>query len=155
MGATVELRQVTEKVAAAYVREPACLIQDERNRHEEFSKHYHVGYDFDAWDKARKQRGYDWVVLVKGLVSFSKTAHTLVVHGGQPIGGLEESWQLEGNAKVLNAAQVSILYHALAPVSVSWADEDFSGQAEMFEDFQSFLKEAVETDKALLIFVRP
>jgi hypothetical protein len=155
MGHTVELRQITEEAAAAYVREPACLVREERDRHAEFSKHYHVDFDFDAWDKAHKCRGYDWIMLVKGLVSLRTEAHRLVVHGGQAIGGLEESWQLEGDAKVLSAEQVVALHEVLAPVSLSPADEDFKGHACMFEDFQAFLKEAVEADSALLIFVRP
>jgi hypothetical protein len=155
MGHTVNLRQITQEEADAYVKEPARLVQEERDRHEEFSKHYHVDFDFDEWDKVRKQRGYDWIVLVKGLVSLHKTAHSLVVHGGQAVGGLEESWQLEGDAKVLSSEQVVKLYEVLAPILLSPADEDFDGHALMLEDFQDFLKEAVDTDKALLIFVRP
>jgi hypothetical protein len=155
MGATVELRQISEAAAATYMREPAYLIQEERDRHEEFSKHYHVDFDFDEWDKARKQRGYDWVVLVKGIVSFSKVAHSLVVSDAQPIGGLEESWEMEGNASVLTAKQVSILYNELAPIVLSPDDEHFDGHALMLQDFQSFLQEAVDTGKALLIFQAP
>jgi hypothetical protein len=149
------LRQITQEEAAAYLREPAYLIQVEQARHEEFSKHWHVNFDFNEWNKVRKQRSYDWIVVVKGLVSFSKIAHGLVVHDSQQVGGLEESWQLGGNARVLNAEQVSTVYQALAPVSVTWANEDFSGQTELFEDFQDFLKEAFETGKALLIIVSP
>jgi hypothetical protein len=86
MGLGVKLRQITEKEAITYVREPACLIQEKRVRHEEFSRSYHVDFDFKAWDNAHKQRGYDWVVLIKALVSFDKVAHGLVVHGGQEVG---------------------------------------------------------------------
>lgn len=155
MGHTVKLRQITQEEADAYVKEPARLVQEERDRHEEYIKHSHVDFDFDEWNKARKQRGYDWIVLVKALVSLHKTAHSLVVHGGQSVGGLEESWQLEGDAKVLSSEQVVKLYEVLAPIWLSPADEDFDGHALMFEDFQGFLKETVEANKALLIFVRP
>lgn len=153
MGATCELRQITQEEAATYLREPAYLIQVEHARHEDYSRHWQANFDSDEWNKAWKRRSYDWIVLVKGLVSFRKTAHSLIVHGGQQVGGLEESWQLGGDARILNAEQVSTVYRALAPVSVTWANEDFSGQTEMFEDFQNFLKEAVETGKALLLIV--
>ena len=155
MGATCELWQITKEEADAYIKGPALLVQEERDRHEEFSKQNHVGFDFEAWDKARKQRGYNWIVLVKALVSLHKTAHSLVVHGGQSVGGLQESWQLEGDAKVLSSEQVAKLHEVLAPVLLSPADEDFDGHALMLEDFQDFLKEAVEVNSALLIFVRP
>ena len=153
MGATCELRQITQEEAVAYLRAPAHLIQVKQARHEEFSKYRQVNFDSDEWNKARKTRSYDWIVLVKGLVSFSKTAHSLVVHGGQQVGRLEESWQLSGDARVLDDEQVSVVYRALASLSVTWANVNFSDQTEMFEDFQNFLKEAVETGKALLITV--
>lgn len=155
MGHTVVLRQVTQQEATAYLREPAYLIQVEQAQHEEFSRHWQVNFDSNEWNKARKTRSYDWIVLVKGLVSSRKIAHSLVVHGGQQVGGLEESWQLGGDARVLDAEQVSLVYQALAPVSITWANEDFSGQTELFEDFQDFLKEAVEAGKALVIIVSP
>jgi hypothetical protein len=155
MGATVELRQITAQEATAYVQEPAYLIQVERAKQKDFSENYHIGFDSEEWDKAHMQRGYDWIVLVKALVSLNRIAHSLIVHGGQPVGGLEESWQLAGDVKVLDLEQVAALYQALAPVSLSQADEHFNGHAIMLKDFQSFLKEAVETNKALLIFIRP
>jgi len=158
MGATCELQQITQEVAEAYVRQPALLVKAQRTEHEEFSKKWHPCFDFTSWYEAKKARSYDWVVLVKGLVSFSSTAHHLIVHGGQPVGGLEESWQLEGSAKVFNPKQVATLHHALASVSLGQADEQFEGHAtlvEEFQDFQRFLKEATETNKALLLFVGP
>jgi hypothetical protein len=157
MGAACGLRQITEAEAAAYLREPAYFIQVERARHEEFSKYYHVGFDFDEWNKAHKQRSYDWIVLVKGLVSFSKVSHSLIVYGGQPIKGFkveDEAW-LSGEARVLSPEQVLAIHQVLAPVLVNWGNEDFSGQTEMFEDFQSFLKESTEFGKALLVLVGP
>jgi hypothetical protein len=155
MGSTVQLRQITDEEAATYVQQPAHFIQVQRAKREESSKHWQVDFDFDEWDKVRKQRSYDWVVLVKGLVSFSRVAHSLVVRDAQPIGGLEESWEMEGNASVLTAEQVSVLYNALAPISLSPDDEHFDGHALMLQDFQSFLQEAVASGKALLIFQAP
>jgi hypothetical protein len=155
MGATCELRQLEQEAAEAYVRQPTLLVALRQGEHEKFRKEYHLGFVFKLWNEAKKVRAYDWVVLVKGLVSFSKTAHSLVVHGGQPIGGVEESWQLEGDAKVLSPEQVTILHQSLDSVSLSQADEYFEGHAMMFQDFQCFLKEAAETNKALLVFVAP
>lgn len=155
MGSTVELRQITDEEAAIYVQQPAHFIQVQRARREESNKHWQADFDFNEWDKVRKQRGYDWIVLVKGLVSFSKVAHSLVVRDAKPIGGLEESWEMEGNASVLTAEQVLVLYNALVSISLSPDDEHFDGHALMFQDFQSFLQEAVDTGKALLIFQAP
>jgi hypothetical protein len=162
MAATCEIRQIIAEDADAYVREPALLIQAEQTKREieqeAARKRRQTDPNSEWWEETvvdDRVRHYDWIVLVKGIVSFSKIAHSLVVHGGRPIGGLEESWQLEANAKVLDVEQVVTVYQELAPVSVTWANEDFSGQAEMFEDFQKFLKEATETGKALLIFVGP
>jgi hypothetical protein len=153
MGATCELQQITQEAAGAYVRQPMLLVELRRAEHKQFSKEWHPGFDYTQWYEAKKARTYDWVVLVRGLVSFSKTAHRLIVHGGQPIGGLAESWQLEGNAKVLGSEQVITLHHALASISVSQVDEHFDGHALMFQDFQRFLKDATEMNKALLVFV--
>jgi hypothetical protein len=155
MGATCSLQQITQEAAEAYVRQPTLLVEAQRAEHEEFVKQWHPRFDFTPWNEARKQRLYDWVVLVKGLLSLSSIAYQLGVHGGQPVGGLKESWQLEGEAKVFNHEQVATLYHALASVSLSQADEHFEGHALIIQDFQRFLKEAAETGKALLLFVGP
>lgn len=144
-----------QAVAEEYLRQPALFIEAQREQHEKFKAVWHHSFDYTRWYEAKKARTYDWVLLVKGLVSFSKIAHSLIVYGGQPIGGLEESWQLEGNAKMLNLEQVTILHYALASVSLSQADEHFDGHALIFQDFQRFLKEATETNKALLVFVGP
>jgi Domain of unknown function (DUF1877) len=155
VGVTCELQQITQAVAEEYLRQPALFIEAQREEHEKFKAVWRPGFDYTRWYEEKKARTYDWVVLVKGLVSFSKIAHSLMVYGGQPIAELEESWQPEGNAKVLSLEQVATLHHALASVSLSQADEHFDGHALMFQDFQCFLKEATETNKALLIFVGP
>jgi hypothetical protein len=152
---TCSLQQITWEAAEAYVRQPLLLVEAQRAEHEEFIKQWHPRFDTTSWYEAKKARSYDWVVLVKGMVSFSSIAHHLIVHGGQPVGGLEESWQLEGEAKVFNPEQVATLYHNLASISLNQTNEHFEGHAFMFHDFQSFLKEATETNKALLLFVGP
>ncbi|MBR7720187.1 hypothetical protein KCG47_07015 [Microvirga sp. SRT04] len=134
------------------------LVEVLRAEQEEFIKQWHPRFDSTSWYEAKKARSYDWVVLVKGMLSFSSIAHHLIVHGGQPVGGLEESWQLEGEAQVFHPDEVATLYRALASISLSQADEQFDGDAlmvEMFQDFQRFLQEATEVNNALLLFVGP
>ncbi|MFD2721965.1 hypothetical protein ACFST9_24825 [Hymenobacter monticola] len=155
MGATCSLQQISQEAAEAYVRQPILLVKAQQAEHEDFSRQWHPRFDFTLWNEARKQRLYDWVVLVKGLLSLSSEAYQLGVHGGQQVGGLEESWQLEGDAKVFNPEQVATLYQAMASVSLSPADEHNEEYALMVQDFQRFLKEAAETGKALLLFVGP
>ncbi|MGI4869577.1 MAG: hypothetical protein ACRYFX_00185 [Janthinobacterium lividum] len=155
MGNIIELRQITAAEADAYLRQPSQLIQAQRSERKELDKLWHIGFDYDQWEKAHKRRSYKWKLLF-GLVSVSEDAFDLLAHGGQPIGGLEESWELEASAEVLSVEQIFKLYNNLLLAPVLPATESYEIEAALiFQDLLAFLQEAVEAGKALLIIEAP
>lgn len=155
MGNVIELRHITAEEADNYVRQPSQLIQEERARREEFSKRRHIDFDYSQWESAHKQRNYGYKLLF-GLVSVSKYALDLLAHAGQPIGGLEESWQLEGSAEILSVEQVTQLYTNLLVAPAMPTSESYEIEAALlFQDLLTFLQEAVEASSALLIIETP